>query len=104
MRFRRTKRGNVGVPCGLVLRSVGYRGVAMPGVPFRRRKLHDPGAYSGRGAHDESATLFPACTAQAGSSSMARGGSSRHGLEVRDRDGRPSARARARRSSSATAM
>ena len=22
------------IPCGIVLRSVGYRGVALPGVPF----------------------------------------------------------------------
>jgi ferredoxin--NADP+ reductase len=26
------------IPCGLVLRSVGYRGVAMPGVPFDERR------------------------------------------------------------------
>ena len=26
------------IPCGLVLRSVGYRGVALPGVPFDERR------------------------------------------------------------------
>ena len=25
------------IPCGLVLRSVGYKGVALPGVPFDER-------------------------------------------------------------------
>ena len=30
------------IPCGLVLRSVGYRGVPLPGVPFDERTRHDP--------------------------------------------------------------
>jgi len=32
------------VPCGLVLRSVGYRGVALPGVPFDERRGVIPNA------------------------------------------------------------
>ena len=30
------------IPCGLVLRSVGYRGTAMPGIPFDEGPRHDP--------------------------------------------------------------
>ena len=30
------------IPCGLVLRSVGYQGVALPGVPFDERARRDP--------------------------------------------------------------
>ena len=30
------------IPCGLVFRSVGYRGVALPGLPFDERRGHDP--------------------------------------------------------------
>ena len=30
------------LPAGLVLRSVGYQGVALPGVPFDERSANDP--------------------------------------------------------------
>jgi ferredoxin--NADP+ reductase len=37
-RIRAVPTGDLEViPCGLVLRSVGYRGVALPGLPFRER-------------------------------------------------------------------
>ncbi len=42
------------IPCGIVLRSVGYRGVAIPGVPFDEERgtlpNHDGRVLGGRGA------------------------------------------------------
>ena len=54
------------IPCGLVFRSVGYRGVALPGVPFDDGRGVIPNA-SGRVVDDDGAPSR-ASTAPAGSS------------------------------------
>ena len=58
------------IPCELVFRSVGYRGVALPGVPFdveRGRRRTRRGACSTSRAH-----RFQACTWRVGSSAVRR--------------------------------
>ena len=54
------------IPCGIVFRSVGYRGVGVPGVPFDERAGTIPNA-EGR-VLDEDGAPVRACTAPAGSS------------------------------------
>ena len=51
-----TERREV-IPCGLVLRSVGYRGVAIPGAPFDERRATMPNR-DGR-VLDESDAVIP---------------------------------------------
>ena len=55
------------MPCGLVLRSVGYRGVALPGVPFDEGRRRDPERRGPRPRRRRGGRSA-ACTAPAGSS------------------------------------
>ena len=50
------------IPAGLVLRSVGYKGVALPGVPFDERSGDDPEPRA------DGSTARSAPTSRAGSS------------------------------------
>ena len=85
------------LPCGLVFRSVGYRGVALPGVPFDERAAR-------------SRTRAAACSARrravpgvycAGWIKRGPTRRDRHEQEGRDRDRRAAARGRRGRAASA---
>ena len=82
------------IPAGLVLRSVGYKGVALPGVPFDEQRgtiPNDGGRVAGRRAHVRR-RLDQARPERR----------HRHEQEGRDRDGRAAARGRARREARAS--
>ena len=55
------------IDCGLVLRSIGYRGAPLAGIPFdeRRGLIRNEG---GRVLDDDGARAAPASTSSAGSS------------------------------------
>ena len=55
------------IDCDLVLRSIGYKGVEPPGVPFDDHRGVIPNE-GGRVLTEPAATRSPACTAWAGSS------------------------------------
>ena len=55
------------IPCGVVFRSVGYRGVAVPGVPFDEERGDDAQPRAG-GCSTRAASRCRASTARAGSS------------------------------------
>ena len=83
------------IPCGLVLRSVGYRGVPLPGVPFDERRGTIPND-GGRVLDDGGR-----CRRVLRRLDQARPERrDRHEQEGRDRDGRAAARGRARRACS----
>ena len=75
------------IPCGIVFRSVGYRGVSLPGVPFDERSGTIPNEGGPRRAGPLLRRLDQA--------RPERG--DRHEQEGRHRDGRAAARGRARR-------
>ena len=54
------------IPCGIVFRSVGYRGVPLPGLPFDEERGTIPN--DGGRVLDATASRCPASTAPAGSS------------------------------------
>ena len=85
------------IPCGIVLRSVGYRGVALPGLPFHEARGVIPNE-GGRVVGDDGEVVpgvYVAGWIKRGPSGVI--GTNKQG---RDRDGRAAARGRARRACS----
>ena len=62
-RSRRATDEHETIPCGIVFRSVGYRGVALPGVPFDDGSRDDP-----ERGRPRASRAVPASTRRAGSS------------------------------------
>ncbi len=58
------------IACGLVLRSIGYRGAPLAGIPFDERRGPDP--QRGRPRARRAASTSPASTSSAGSSAARR--------------------------------
>ena len=67
LRARSTEQHET-IDCGLVLRSIGYRGVPLPGVPFDETHARDPERGRPRARSARRSSTSPASTRSAGSS------------------------------------